>query len=129
MTTRVSHLPTLREVSEIPSEVHAIPDLLKIFSALRLPLFKDFSSKPSSSSNKSPLISADSYATLASSAFIMSNTPQCGQIWTVVDFLTYNPKEPAPVITTVTTNQHVKMCDYEDLACTHLPPCQQFSQA
>jgi len=69
---------------------------------------KNFSSEPSNPSNRSPLISADSYTTLSSSTFITCNTPQ-GQLWINADFHACNPNEPASMITTVTTNRYVKI--------------------
>ena len=56
---------------------------------------EDFSSEPSSPSNRSPLISSDGYATLLVFTFIMYNATQRGQLWTVADF-------PAAI----PTNQH-----------------------
>ena len=74
----------------------------------RSSLFQDplcsegFSSKSSSSSNRSPVISADSYTTLPFFMFIMYNIPQRRQLWIVMDFPTCNPNKPVFVITTVT---------------------------
>ena len=54
---------------------------------------EDFNSKPSSSSNSSPLISADDYATIYSSTFIKCDTTQHGQLWVMKDFSTCNPNK------------------------------------
>ena len=70
---------------------------------------KDFSSEPSSSSNESPLISADSYTILFSFTFITCNITQRWHLWTEVDFPAYNPNKSATMITVVTTNRHVQI--------------------
>jgi len=63
MTIPDSHLLSLREASKNPSEVYAIPDLLKIFSALRLPPFRSlqFQTTPSIDHPWSPLIVTPPY--------------------------------------------------------------------
>ena len=60
-----------------------------------------FNCEPSSSSNKSLLISTDSYTVILSSMFITRNTTQYGQLWTVANFLACNPNKPAPLIAVV----------------------------
>jgi len=62
------------------------------------------SSKPVAPTNISSMISADTYATLHSLTFITCNVFQCGQLWTVTDFLACNPSRPTPMTTAVTTN-------------------------
>jgi len=69
---------------------------------------EDFSSEPSSSSNKSPPMFVDSYTVLLSSMFIMCNT-QRKQLWTMVDFPECNPNKATSVITSITINRHVKI--------------------
>ena len=88
----------------MPYPTSSIPYLLWGF----LPS-KDFIFEPSSSSNRSPIISTDSYATLLSFMFIACNATQRWQLWTVTDFLACNPKKPAPLIAIVTIILHVKI--------------------
>ena len=70
---------------------------------------KDFSFKPSSSSNRSPLISTDNYTTLFFSTFITCNATMLKKLWTVVNFPVCSFNKPAPVITVVTINRHVQI--------------------
>jgi len=86
---------------------------------------EDFSSEPSSSNNRSPLILADSYATLLSFTFITCNTTQCGQLWTAADFSACSHNKPTPLITDVTMR---RTCNHEDLNHNCLPPCLKSSQ-
>jgi len=90
--------------------------------------FEDFSFEPSSSSNRSPQISVDSYTALISFMFIMCNVTQCGQLWIVADFSACNTNKSAPLITTITTSRLCKSCNHEDLAHNRLPPCLQPNQ-
>jgi len=108
MATRVSHLPTLRDTSELPSEVYVIPTFSRspLWGSLR---FEDFDSEPSSSSKRLLMLSVDSYAALFPFTFITCNTIQHEELWTVIDFFTCNPNKLAPEITTVITNQYVQI--------------------
>ena len=100
-----------------PSEVHQSSPLKTMLyppssksSPIRGPLCsEDFSSKPSSSSNKSFLISTDSYTILFSSTFIMCNATQCRHLWTVMNFHACNPNKPTQLITAVTTSRHAQI--------------------
>ena len=59
--------------------------------------YESFSSESSNSSNRSPLISADSYAVSPSFTFVTCNT-QRGQLWIVADLFTCNPNKSVVII-------------------------------
>jgi len=109
IVTHVPHLPTLQITIELSSKVHVIPDLLKIFSSQGSLFSDDFSSESSSSSNRSPLISADSYAVLFSSIFLTYNIPQRWQLWIMVYFSACYSYKVAPLIVAFTTSRHVQI--------------------
>ena len=60
-----------------------------------------------------------------SSAFIMCNAAQCGQLWTMARFPACNSNSPTPIITTVITNPFVKIVQLQRSHPHHPPPCQQ----
>jgi len=81
------------------------PHLLKVSSTTRTFLFRRLQLRTWSSNNESFLISTDSYVTSSFPTFITCKCLyQHGQLWTMTDFLTCNPNQPVPMITTVTTN-------------------------
>jgi len=76
----VSLLSTLWGTSELSSDVHLFPTSSRSSPLQGFFRSEGFSSEPSNSSNSSPLISVDSYATLFFSTFIMCDATQRGQL-------------------------------------------------
>jgi len=73
MVTRVPHPSTLREESELPSEVFTTSDLLRVFSTPRPLRFKGFSFELEAPITDPSLISTDNYATPVFPTFITCN--------------------------------------------------------
>ena len=91
-----------------PPKFYVIFDLLQILSTPRIPPFQQLSSE-SRSSSSSPSISADGYATIYSSMFITCDVTQREHLWIMADFPTCNSNKSTSVITTVTTDRHVRI--------------------
>ena len=126
MVTRVPHLSTIRVISELPSEVHAVPILLKIFSAPRFPPFRTSTSNQAAPATDHPW-SLSTVTHLFSSTFIICNAIQRGYLWTMANFSACNPNKPAPLIAAVTTNQHVQIMQLRRSRPYPLALCLQLS--
>jgi len=96
MATRAFHLPILWGISGLPLKSMLLPTSSRSSLLWGLLRSKDLKSKPNSSSNRSSLILADSYATLLSFTFMMCNATQRGQLWIVADFPVCNTNKLAP---------------------------------
>jgi len=100
------------QLSEIhrssPPKSMTLLDLLKIFSAPRFSPFRRIQLRTKQLQQRITSDLCQQLHNLISSTFITCNTTQCGQLWTAVNFPTYNPNKSASVITIV-TSWHVQI--------------------